>query len=263
MTDSIAAAHAEPKLSFGRVIQGTFGVIKRNIANFLILILLLMGLPGVLMVVGGLQLSQGAMASGGGVIGLGYLILLVTSNILQGALIHATVADLNGRRATLSECLRTGMRFFLPLTAILILYGLGVFFAFFLLIVPAIMIGVAWAVAIPSEVVERTGVFGAFTRSGQLTKNNRWRIFGLLLLWTIVYTTVQSTLTQLAGLGAAPMAAASASPFAAMGPAYWIVLAISTFANALVGGPGMAVIYYELRRVKEGVGPEALASVFD
>jgi hypothetical protein len=34
-------------------------------------------------------------------------------------------------------------------------------------------------------------------------------------------------------------------------------------ANTLVSYTGLAVIYYELRRLKEGIGPEALASIFD
>jgi len=34
-------------------------------------------------------------------------------------------------------------------------------------------------------------------------------------------------------------------------------------ARAVIASAGVASIYYELRSIKEGIGPEALASVFD
>src|SRR5690349_19976832 len=101
MTD--AALAAATKLDFGRVIPGTFGAIKRNFPTFLVLVLLLVGAPGVLLIVGAMMAGGGAMAAGGGLIGLGVLLLSISSIMLQGALVHATVADLNGRHATVGE----------------------------------------------------------------------------------------------------------------------------------------------------------------
>jgi len=149
--------------------------------------------------------------------------------------------------------------------AILILFTLGVGLSALAFIFPAFMVAVAWSVSVPAQIVERSGVFGSFTRSGQLTKNNRWRIFGLVLLWWIISTAVQGTLTNLAGV--TPMAQLSAggpaSPLTMFGPGYWATVVFVGVFNAMVSGAGIAVIYYELRRVKEGVGPEALAAVFD
>src|SRR3546814_8344703 len=39
-----------------------------------------------------------------------------------------------------------------------------------------------WAVVAPALVEERTGVFGAFGRSRELTKGARWKVFGLELI---------------------------------------------------------------------------------
>jgi|KBSSwiStaDraftv2_1062776.scaffolds.fasta_scaffold35384_2 hypothetical protein len=263
MTDAAVAATA--KLDFGRVIQGTFGAIKRNFTTFLVVVLLLVGAPGLLLIVGAVMAGGGAVAAGGGLIGLGVLLLSVSSIMLQGALVHATVADLNGRHATVGECVSTGLRTFLPVFAILILFTLGVGLSALAFIFPAFMVAVAWSVSVPAQIVERSGVFGSFTRSGQLTKNNRWRIFGLVLLWWIISTAVQGTLTNLAGV--TPMAQLSAggpaSPLTMFGPGYWATVVFVGVFNAMVSGAGIAVIYYELRRVKEGVGPEALAAVFD
>jgi hypothetical protein len=136
------------------------------------------------------------------------------------------------------------------------------------LYVVLIMVAVAWCVIFPAQVVERAGVLGSFTRSGQLTKNNRWRIFGLFVLWGIVSSVVQGVLTNLVGAGSASSLAAAqatspAAALAAFGPAYWVIVAVMGVVGAMVGSAGVAVVYYELRRIKEGIGPEALASVFD
>lgn len=48
------------------------------------------------------------------------------------------------------------------------------------------MMACAWCVAVPSLVADRTGVFGAFSRSAELTRGNRWRIFALfVVVWII------------------------------------------------------------------------------
>jgi hypothetical protein len=38
---------------------------------------------------------------------------------------------------------------------------------------------------------------------------------------------------------------------------------IGTMITSIIGSTFVAAIYYELRQIKEGIGPEALASVFD
>jgi hypothetical protein len=256
-------ASVTPKLSFGPVIQGTLGVLKRNLKTFLILVLLLEVAPFLLIVAGGLQLTGGATAAGWTWIGVGYLALMVASAILTPALVHGAVADLNGRKVTIEECLGSGMRHALPVFVIFLLTGLGVAFGFLLLFVPGIMLWIAWSVAGPAQVVERTGVFAAFGRSRTLTKGSRWRLFWLFVLYSIISTAVQQSLLGVATMFTGTVAAPTANPFAAITPAYGAVMLVMTVANTLISYTGLAVIYYELRRLKEGIGPEALASVFD
>ncbi|HEY3696836.1 hypothetical protein [Phenylobacterium sp.] len=252
------------KLSFGRVIQGTFGVAWRNLPAFLILIVGCLALPGIMVGLGLMQLRSGVSEAGVALVGLGYLAMMVGAAVLQPAMVHGAIADLNGRRATAGECVRTGLRHALPVFVILLLSVIAFGFGFVLLVAPGVMLLTAWLVAGPSQVVERTGVFAAFSRSGALTKGNRWRVFGLLVLYVIVYGVVQQVLLNVAGVGFAAQATAQAgNPFAALSPAYWAVMLLLTVVNTLVSYTGLAVIYYELRRVKEGVGPEALAAVFD
>lgn len=251
-----------PKLSFGPVIQGVFGVLKRNFATFLGITLLLEIAPMLLIGAGGFQAAGNSLGSGLGLIGLGYLALLVASAILTPALVHGAVADLNGRRPTIAECLRSGVSHALPVFVILLLTGIGVMFGFLLFIVPGVILFIGWSVAAPAQIVEKTGIFGAFGRSRALTKGSRWRIFWLFVLWAIVSSAVQQTLLGLAGVSIGG-AAASGNPMAFMTPAYGVVTLVITVASTLISYTGLAVIYYELRRLKEGIGPEALASIFD
>ena len=92
-----------------------------------------------------------------------------------------------GRQATFGESLSTALRVFLPLIGLSILFGLGIMFGLILLIVPGIMLMVAWAVAVPALVVERCGVIDALRRSAELTKGSRWKIFGLFLIILVIY----------------------------------------------------------------------------
>lgn len=298
MTD---AAAPTPKLGMGNVIRGTFGVLQRNFTTYLVMILAMYAVPIAVIVLGVVQVAGGSRGAGVAFILIGAVIAGVTACVLQGGLIHAAVADLNGRRATVAECLNTGLRHCLPLLGIITVMVLAYFVSIFAVMIPVGLIGgasafglgakgagamvllmipamlaylvvvamvlIAWSVVGPAQVVERTGVFAAFSRSGRLTKHNRWRIFGLFLLWMIVSVVIQGTLSNLAGAGwAGPQPTPGQDPFAAfaaVAPAYWGVVSLVSIMGAMVGGAGIANIYYELRRVKEGVGPEALASVFD
>lgn len=287
--DNAARAVATPKLSMGAVIRGTFGVLKRNFTTYFVLILALFLAPALPIVLGVLQVTATHLFAGVGLITVGAVLVGVGACILQASLIYAAIADLNGRRASLEECLRAGLRNFLPLIGIIVMMFLAFFVSVGVVAAPALLIGklgaavivlfvlgmfayyvalvmvaVAWCLAFPAQVVERTGVFGAFTRSGRLTKHNRWRILGLFLLWTIVSSVVQGVLTNLTGAGG--FTAVPGAPLGGLGalsPAYWVVMAIMSVVSAMVTSAGIATIYFELRRVKEGVGPETLASVFD
>ena len=113
---------------------------------------------------------------------VGAVFAMVIAALVQGALTRAVVSANEGRRASFGECLATGLHVFLPLIGLSILFSIGVGIGFVLLFVPGIILLLMWAVAVPALVVERTGVFGAFGRSAELTKGSRWKILGLFLV---------------------------------------------------------------------------------
>ena len=269
-----AEAVESGKLDIGRVISGTFQAIGRNFVTFAVLGLLLSGLPtGILSLVQGMWLSGQTEAMAAGTfsfsptyfttIGYGALVALITTAILQGALIFATVQDLNGQKPQIGEALATGLRNFLPLLIVSILFGLAVVFGMILLIVPGIMIACAWCVAVPSLVADRTGIFESFSRSAELTRGNRWRVFGLfVLLWVIllvlgmVFGAVTAAMIfSTPGALENPMAAAT-------NPINIVVSVVQQTITAVIGATLIAVLYVELRRVREGAGPQWLAEIF-
>jgi hypothetical protein len=262
-----STAATQGAFDLARVIKHTFGAIRRNAATFAILALLLAGAPaalstfGLVSMVGRLAGPAAPDLTGIGVgamlAGAGGLISLVANAVLQGAIIYGTASYLNGRAASFGDCLGAGLRRCLPLIGLMILMILALMVGAVLLLVPAVMMGVAWIAAVPALVVERTGVFGAFGRSADLTRGRRWPIFGLLILYSVVVGVVQQSL-----LSVVRAAFVAATPAARLVDQLPVSAAISVLVSVL-SSAGMAAIYYELRSTREGVGPEAFAAVFD
>jgi hypothetical protein len=244
------------QLDMGRVIQDLFGVLGRNFVTFLILAVILVGLPGLLS--GYMQMSllgQGHLFDWRATL-VGFVPAL-GALILQGTIIYGTVTDLNGKRAALGDCLSIGLRSFLPLLGIGILFGLAVGVGLILLIVPGLMIAMAWCVAVPAYVVEQPPLLESFGRSAELTRGNRWRIFALFIVYFVAVIIVE-TLTGVFGM-ASRIASGGGMPMLQT----MVLIPIIAVVNGLIGATGAAVLYVELRRIRDGIGPAGLAAVFD
>jgi len=262
------------RFDIARVIQQTFGVLGRNIATFSILGVVLCGIPTAIVafVAGGMAkgMLQGAashtftfspaMSAIGGMSGLA---TLITTAILQGALIHATVQDLNGQPQSVGDSLATGLRNFLPLICVTILFAIAFVVGLVLLVVPGVMLACAWCVAVPSLLADRTGIFGAFSRSAELTRGNRWQIFGLLVIVLVVEWVLSVIFNLVTGASAIGM---SGDPLAAaeraLSPLVLILGVIRQTVGAVIGATAAAVIYVELRRAREGEPTGWLAEIF-
>jgi MFS family permease len=265
-----SAAAPVSRFELGRVVERTFASIGRNFAVFLCLTLLLAGLPSLvtellinLAGVGGtgeVASANASQAFAAGAVGGGLAALVgaIASFILQAAIVYGTIADLNGRRAVFSECLSTGLRSWFWIFLLAIVVGIAEVFGFILLIVPGVMMAVAWIVAVPALVVERTGVFGAMGRSAVLTRGQRWPIFGLLIIYLIAAGIISAVFSVVVSA-----AAISVSPGAHQPALQLIAQPLVSVVTKLISSAGIASIYYELRSTREGIGPEALAAVFD
>jgi hypothetical protein len=266
-----SAAAPVSRFDLGRVVERTFASIGRNFAVFLLLALLLSGIPalatGLLLAVATGHADQSTsggpdpttlMAIGASVSGLVFLVGAIASFVLQAAIVYGTIADLNGRRAEFAECLSTGLRSWFWLLLLAIVVTVAEVFGYILFIVPGLMMAVAWMVAVPAQVVERTGVFGAISRSAELTRGHRWPIFGLLVIYLIGAGLLQGSIPAIVSI-----AAASLSPTTMRFATQIVAQPLLSVTTSLIGAAGVASIYYELRSTREGIGPEALAAIFD
>ncbi len=255
-----AIAAAAPHFGMNAVVSRMFGAVKRNLAVFAALAILFVGIPSALNQWAQLQQAKdGASdANAGAMFALmlaGWVASFIGTYVLQAAVVHGTVADLNGRRASLGECVRTGFRNFWVLVGISIVTGVLGGLGLLLLIVPGVILLLRWSVSVAVAVVERRGVSDSMRRSAELTRGHRGAI---LVLW-LIYVLLFGLSALIAGVIVAVGMALQGDHAILQSVGISIVQTVL----ALFGAAGAASIYYELRAIKEGIGPEALAAVFD
>ncbi|MFM8561540.1 MAG: YciC family protein [Solirubrobacterales bacterium] len=124
----------------------------------------------------------------------------------------------------------------LPLLGLSIVTGILIFIGFIFLIIPGIILSLIWFVAVPVLIIEDKGVFESMSRSGELTKHNRWRLLGLSILIYIAVFVV----FIIAGLIAAavPILGVFVFVFLAVLIYPWIAVIVPTVYYALLGAHG-------------------------
>ncbi|MGE5722220.1 MAG: hypothetical protein ACM3YM_07135, partial [Sphingomonadales bacterium] len=184
---TVVAGTEDRSVSIGRILSRAFGTIAHNPAATLGIAFLFSGLPSTLLNVLMQSIRADVVAELGlwttfalGVIS--FVIAIFFAMVTQGALVRATIAESEGRVASVGESIMAGLVVVVPLFLLALLLavcvGIGLLFFF----IPGIMLYMMWSVAAPALVAERRGVFGALARSRELTKGARWKIFGLTLI---------------------------------------------------------------------------------
>ncbi|MDL2275235.1 hypothetical protein LJC22_03810 [Desulfosarcina sp. OttesenSCG-928-G10] len=175
----------------------------------------------------------------------------ILSLVIQGAIAYAVfMAFKGGPVVSINDAVSKGMARLGPLVLAAILMGLGVGIGMLLLIIPGIILLCVWAVTIPACVVEGLGAIDSMKRSAELTKGYRGAVFGLALIIGLITFVFVGGCAALGGAMGAPV----------VGGLLAAVLSIPLTAFSSVM---YAVIYYDLRMIKEGVSIDKLANVFD
>ncbi len=172
------------------------------------------------------------------------LTLIVTA--LYAGMVVGLVRDVQEGRRDFSarEVIASVLPVLLPLIAASVLFSIGIFIGFILLLVPGLILVTIWAVFAPVIVIERSGVFAAFRRSRELVRGNGWHVFGVVFLTGVIV------------IGAAFAFAAIATAISS-GPIVEIVLsALASTLTAPVEGLLASVLYFRLLEI-EGLRPEA------
>lgn len=265
-----AATFEDRVFSLGRVFSRAFSTIGSNPLTVFGISFVFGALPGLVMnyVAQNLGYSQQNLTTGVitplfffTIFGVTIVLGIFFSMLTQGALVRATAAYSEGRKASFSESALAGARVAFPLFLLGILLALGVMAGFLLLIVPGIILYLMWAVAAPALVEERTGVLEAFGRSRFLTKGARWQIFALGLVILVIYwifsAVTGAILVYIYGLQGLATAMQNGLPIA------WLLVSgvITTILTAIVTATQTS-LYIELRNWKDGPASEKLADIF-
>ena len=108
----------------------------------------------------------------------------------------------------------------------------------------------AFYVAIPCCVVERKGPLQSLSRSAELTKGHRWKVFGIFILITICSAVIGPVIRVLfAAVGGVMVGLTAYIIWSILYTAYYLIVA--------------TVMYNDLRVAKEGIDTDGIAAVFD
>ena len=127
--------------------------------------------------------------------------------------------------------------------------GLVIGLGFLLFVVPGLIAIAALAVVVPACVVEQLGPIESISRSRDLTSGHRWPILGVGLAWIIVGFTVVGSM----------QAALPANPALPRQLVEWMWQVVAGSFTSVYA----AILYHDLRAVREGIGIDQIASVFD
>lgn len=242
----------------GRVVNRTFGVLARNLVTFLVVAVIFM-LPALAVdfYVGTPNYFVAGQTRGWIFGALAGITQLACPYLLSAALVRATIADLNGEQPSLGSALSTGFALFLPVLVLAFMSLFGIIFGMALLLVPGLILMTGWSVVIPVRVAEQAGIIQSFGRSWDLTRDYRWKIFGLILLYLIASFLLSFVARLVSGTSFTQAATAETSI------SYISLTWLVTVILGALASVGVAALYYELRTVKEGIGPQQLAAAFD
>jgi len=132
----------------------------------------------------------------------------------------------------------------------------GLIFAFVLLVLPAIWLGIAWSVAIPVLLVERTGGAAALRRSFSLVRGFWWATFLKLLVSTLLIGVATAAIGG--ALYAVLLFAVEEASYAGL-----VIKGVINVVTQVITTPFLAavatLIYFDLRVRKEGFDLAVLA----
>lgn len=145
-----------------------------------------------------------------------------------------------------------------------ILVGFLVGLACVALIIPGILLAIQWSLAVPAKVLENLGTTDAMSRSSELSKGNRGRIFVIWLLF-IVLTIGISLLLQWPITIAAGVSTRGA--LRTIGVGWQVASLVATFISQCLVGPlttiAFSLVYYDQRVRKEAFDLQLMMTTLD
>ncbi len=262
------------KLQIGTVLSKSVAEFIKNFVPIAIASLLLVALPTLLLqyfLIGPQTAKMQAAMLSGNLSSvwlptvLGFL-PLIFQLLLMSAITYCVVQSQAGRDVSVGDMFTNGLSALAATLGVSIIFFLVMIPSAFLLFIPVIFISCMWWVAVPVAVAEKSGVLGALSRSRDLTKGNRWTVFGLLLLY-IVLSMVVGMISILLIVGSEGFNLANimkmSQTIASGGMSLSLILSqvLGALLFAFVS-VAVAVCYTELRQIKEGASISQVSQVF-
>jgi uncharacterized membrane protein len=244
-------------LTVGEILDTSFSLYRRHFAALATVALICTGVPLVLRLF--LETAGGIFSNLA--LALLYGISLVVLNLVAtGATVFIVSESYLGRPISAREALDRATPYIGRILVCSLLLALVVGLGFLLLLIPGIMLAVGLALAIPAVVLEpRSSASAALSRSWELTRGARWRIFGLgvtlLVLLYIPVLAISGLLALLVSPGQAVIGSASVLIIAVLAMSGIVQMFIYPLFYCV-----LTVTYYDLRVRKEGFDLELLAS---
>ncbi len=255
-------------LSLGELLDRTFFLYRKNFALFVgivalpLLVLLAFQLSGV-------ALQRNTSVGFAVVSALWSLATLVVQlgvyAAFQGATVIA-VSQLHLGRPTSIGASFAGMRGRILYIALINLgYGIGILVGLVLLIIPGIILGLMWALTIPAAVLEDKGLRDAVSRSAELTKGARGRVFVIYLLFAVLLYAVYLVWGIPLGIAVAMMSRSHEVQQATL--LFQIGLPVGVFLSQCLVAPlltiGLSLLYYDQRVRKEAFDIQHMMAILD
>jgi hypothetical protein len=188
----------------------------------------------------------------------GFLITIVMSFLAAIAAIttaHAAICamafgDATNRGASLGGAFAYAVARSPALVGLVIVYALCVMLGFAALVIPGLLLLTLFAVALPACIIEGLGPIESLKRSVALTKGDRWRVLGFLLVIHVGVGLGVQLVVHLVRMASTP------------GLSGLVMFPLELIVGAF-GPVALTVLYVQLRAAREGVDVEHIASVFD
>lgn len=256
-------------MSLGELLDRSFFLYRKHFALFVGII----AIPHLVLLA--FQLIQVAIGRGRttGFAAMGFVWLLATMILYLGAMAAsqgATVVAVSkvhlGGSSSISEAFAGIKGKILYLSLIMFGVGIGIGIGFILLIVPGIIFALMWSLTIPVAVLEDKGLRDATSRSAELTKGNRGRIFMIYFLF-IVLMYIVIVLWEVPIFAAIGIFARSHHPMTVLPVWTQIAFPVCTFLSQCLVGPlltiALSLVYYDQRVRKEAFDLELMMSTLD
>jgi hypothetical protein len=223
-----------PRINVLHVLATSMRVTKQNFVPFFV-IACVVSVPSML-----LELSSATDDAL-----LAFVLDTMTHALATGIVAYGAIMELYGSRPSARACIAKGVSNLGRVVGVSLITTLAIFAAALLLVIPGIIVAVMFYVVVPVAVVEDLGIDASIKRSRELTHGHKSHLFLIALLGFGV------------GVGIELVAHYELTAEAA-----FVWRAVTGALTTMFFSVTTAVVYVELRRLREGVQLPEIATAF-